>query len=87
MVKPKLSDNFKRDAAHQIKVRGYPVCEASRRCGVSTCSLLKWMKQYAQAASKASDVDHEAENRPHVSLGNNAPKEFVADMTLQQQAA
>lgn len=34
------SDEFKRDAVHQITtVRGYPVREVSRRLGVSTCSL------------------------------------------------
>ena len=33
------SDEFKRDAVHQITVRGYPVREVSRRLGVSTHSL------------------------------------------------
>lgn len=28
------SDEFKRDAVHQITVRGYPVREVSRRLGV-----------------------------------------------------
>lgn len=37
------SDEFKRDAVHQITVRGYPVREVSRRLGVSTHSLYKWM--------------------------------------------
>jgi len=63
MGKPIFSEDFRRDAVHQITVRGYPVREVSERLGVSTYSLYKWMKQYAQAASKASDVDHEAENR------------------------
>ena len=30
-----LSDGFKRDAVHQITVRGYPVREVSRRLVVS----------------------------------------------------
>ncbi len=63
MRKPNFSEDFKRDAVHQITVRGHPVREVSERLGVSTHSLYKWMKQYAQAASKASDVNHEAENR------------------------
>ncbi|PRY82342.1 transposase [Donghicola tyrosinivorans] len=37
------SDEFKRDAAHQITMRGYPVREVSLRLGVSTHSLYKWI--------------------------------------------
>ena len=62
MGKPNFSEDFKRDAVHQITVRGYPVREVSERLGVSTYSLYKWMKLYAKAASQASSVDHEAEN-------------------------
>ena len=57
------NDDFKRDAVHQITVRGYPVLEVSRRLGVSTHSLYKWMKQFAEPASKSDGIDHEAENR------------------------
>lgn len=63
MGKPNFSEDFKRDAVHQITVRGYPVREVSERLGVSTHSLYKWMKTYARAASQAASVDHEAENR------------------------
>ena len=57
------SDDFKRDAVHQITVRGYPVREVSRRLGVSTHSLYKWMKLFGEPAPKRPGVDHEAENR------------------------
>lgn len=57
------SDEFKRDAVHQIKVRGYPVREVSQRLGVSTHSLYKWMKLFEEPASKSSSIDHETENR------------------------
>jgi transposase-like protein len=57
------SDAFKRDAVQQIRVRGYPVREVSRRLGVSSPSLYKWIKLFAEPASKAAGVDHEAENR------------------------
>src|SRR6056297_2631680 len=40
------SDEFKRDAVHQITVRGYPVREVSRRLGVSPYSLYKWLKLF-----------------------------------------
>ncbi len=56
------SDEFKRDAVHQITVRGYPIREVSRRLGVSTHSLYKWLKLFAEPSSKPG-VDHEAENR------------------------
>ena len=54
---------FKRDAVHQISVRGYTVRVVSRRLGVSTHSLYKWKKQFGDPATKKPDVDHEAENR------------------------
>lgn len=57
------SDDFKRDAVRQSTVREYPVREASRRLGVSTHSLYKWMKPLAEPASNTPTVDHEAESR------------------------
>ena len=57
------SDDFKRDAVQQIRVRGYPVREVSQRLGVSSHSLYKWMKLFAEPSPKAPGVDHEAENR------------------------
>ena len=63
MGKPNFSEDFKRDAVHQMTVRGYAVREVSQRLGVSTYSLYKWMKLYAKAGSQTSSVDHEAENR------------------------
>ena len=41
MGKPNFGEEFKRDAVHQITVRGYPVREVSERLGVSTYSLYK----------------------------------------------
>ena len=46
------SDEFKRDAVHQITVRGYPVREVSRRLGVSTHSLYKWLKLFGEPVPK-----------------------------------
>ena len=56
------SDEFERDAVHQITVRGYPVGEVSRRLGVSKYSLYKWVKLFGEPSPKPG-VDHEAENR------------------------
>jgi len=63
MGKSNYSEDFKRDAVHQMVVRGYPVREVSRRLGVSTHSLYKWTKLYEGATPKAGTTDHEAENR------------------------
>ena len=42
MSTAKFSDDFKRDAVHQIVERGYPVAEVSQRLGVSPHSLYAW---------------------------------------------
>jgi transposase len=55
-------DEFERDAVHRIAVRGYPVREVSRRLGVSTYSLYKWLKLFGEPPPQPG-VDHEAENR------------------------
>jgi transposase len=57
------SDEFKRDAVQQITVRGYPVREVSRRLGVSSHSLYKLLRLFAEPAPKLGSIDHEAENR------------------------
>jgi transposase len=57
------SDEFKRDAVQQITVRGYPVWEVSLRLGVSSHSLYKWLRLFAEPAPKLGSIDHEAENR------------------------
>ena len=57
------SDEFKRDAVQQIRVRWYPVREVSRRLGVSSHSLYKWLRLFAEPAPKLGGIDHEAENR------------------------
>jgi len=67
------SDDFKRDAVHQITVPGYPIRKVSRRLGVRH-SLYKWMKLFGE---------YDYNNvRPHSSLGNKTPAE--ARRTLEQ---
>jgi transposase len=48
MGKANFSDDFKRDAVHQITERGYPVAEVSKRLGVSPHSLYAWKKKFEQ---------------------------------------
>jgi transposase len=57
------SDELKSDAVQQIRVRGYPVREVSQRFGVSSHSLYKWLRLFAEPVPRSSGMDHEAENR------------------------
>lgn len=50
------SDEFKRDAVQQIRVRGYPVREVSQRLGVSSHSLYKWLRLFAEPSAKVVGV-------------------------------
>ena len=63
MGKSNYCDEFKRDAVHQITVRGYAVREVSGRLGISTHSLCKWIKLFGDPEPKKPGVDHEAEDR------------------------
>ena len=53
------SDEFKRDAVHQITVRGYAVREVSGRLGVSTHSLYAWKRKFTMAVSGDTEKDAE----------------------------
>lgn len=57
------SDEFERDAVHQVTVRGYPVREVSQRLGVSTYSLYQWLKRFTEPVQKPAARDLEAGNR------------------------
>lgn len=59
MSKANFSDEFKRDAVHQITVRGYSVREVSQRLGVSTHSLYQWMKKFPAKLNPSPDQDSE----------------------------
>jgi len=63
MGKAKFNDDFKRDAVHQITVRGYPVREVSQRLGVSTHSLYAWVKKFSKVSDADGKDDQAAENR------------------------
>jgi len=63
MGKARFSDDFKRDAVHQIVDRGYPVAEVSQRLGVSTHSLYSWVKLFSKPDSSGSDKEQASEIR------------------------
>lgn len=60
MGKANFTDDFKRDAVHQITERGYPVAEVSKRLGVSQHSLYAWKKKFSEPSG---DDDKDAEIR------------------------
>ena len=60
MSTTKFSDDFKRDAVHQIVERGYPVAEVSKRLGVSSHSLYAWKKRFGKSGSRDGSVDEQA---------------------------
>ena len=63
MGRAKFSDDFKRDAVHQIVERGYPVAEVSQRLGVSTHSLYGWVKLFSKSGKSGSDDEQAVEIR------------------------
>ncbi len=60
MGKANFSDDFKRDAVHQITVWDFAVRKVSPQLGVSKHSLYQWMKKFS--AKGNLDTDHPAEN-------------------------
>ena len=63
MSRAKFSDDFKRDAVHQIVERKYPVAEVSQRLGVSTHSLYAWVKRFSKPFSSGGDDERAVEIR------------------------
>lgn len=60
MGKGNFSDDFKRDAVHQIVERGYPVAEVSKRLGISPHSLYARKKRFAKSGSRDRPLDEQA---------------------------
>ena len=56
MSRAKFSDDFKRDAVHQIVERKYPVAQVSQRLGVSTHSLYAWVKRELARVTEERDI-------------------------------
>ena len=48
-------NEFKQEAVNQVIVHGYDVAEVAKRLGVSTKSLYKWQKEFAQPAIKREE--------------------------------
>ncbi len=63
MSKPRFSDDFKRDAVHQVVEQGYPVAEVSQRLGMSTHSLYRWVKKFSKPDKTSSTDEQVAEIR------------------------
>lgn len=63
MGRPRFSDDFKRDAVHQVVDRGYPVAEVSQRLGVSTHSIYGWMKLFSKSRKSGAEDEQASEIR------------------------
>lgn len=63
MGKVNFSDDFKRDAVHQLVERGYPVAEVSQRLGVSPHSLHAWKKRFSQPPGTPSNNPGKSSSR------------------------
>ena len=62
MGKANFSEDFKRDAVHQITERGYPVAEVSQRLGVSHALALR-VEEEVLVGHRAAKDDQAAEIR------------------------
>jgi transposase len=55
MSKVNFSEDFNRDAVHQITERGYPVAEVSQRLDVSQHSLYAWKRKFSKSPGSEDD--------------------------------
>ena len=56
MNRQRYSPQFKEEAVRQITQRGYSVGEVSKRLGVSTHSLYKWLKASRPTKAQADEL-------------------------------
>ena len=54
MNQQRFAEEFKAEAAKQVLEHGHSVADVSRRLGVSTHSLYKWVKQQQMPAAQCS---------------------------------
>ncbi len=52
----RYSPEFKEEAVRQVTERGYSVGEVSKRIGVSTHSLYKWVREAKPVSEEASEL-------------------------------
>ena len=67
MSSKRYPEEFRAEAVKQIIDRGYSVQEVSRRLGVSTHSLYKWLKASGRWGDKAQGDEMDAIQQPLVS--------------------
>jgi len=68
MSSKRYPEEFRAEAVKQIIDRGYSVQEVSRRLGVSTHSLYKWLKASGRWGEKAQTDEMEAMRRENLRL-------------------
>jgi len=62
MSSKRYTSEFRAEAIRQVTERGYPVSEVSRRLGVSSYSLYKWLKGVNRTPRLVAQEDLRAEN-------------------------
>jgi transposase len=70
MTNRRFTEEFKEEAVNQIKERGYSVREVSKRIGVSTYSLYKWLKQTRENQGRHGKDHEEALRQENLRLKN-----------------
>jgi transposase len=86
MTSRRFTEEFKEEAVNQITERGYRVSEVSKRLGVSTYSLYKWLKQ-ARGNQGRHGKDHEAELRKENIRLKNELKRVEEERDILKKAA
>jgi transposase len=87
MTSRRYTEEFKEEAINQIKERGYSVSEVSKRIGVSTYSLYKWLKQ-ARGNQGRHGKDHaEAIRQENLRLKNELKRVQEERDILKKAAA
>ncbi len=64
----RFSEDFQKDAVHQVVERGYSVAEVAQRLGISPKTLYGWKAKYAKGRkplSKAENKDPDREIARH----------------------
>ncbi len=81
-----FTEEFKEEAVKQIKERGYKVSEVSKRIGVSSNSLYKWLKQ-ERGNNGRHGKDHEGDLRKENLRLKNELKRVEEERDILKKAA
>ena len=87
MANRRFTEEFKEEAVKQIKERGYRVSEVSKRLGISTYSLYKWLKQARRNNGRHGKDPAEELHRENLRLKNELKRVEEERDILKKAAA